>query len=622
MSPPRRLNSGRTTTDVGKAGPPVVPTPARRAPKQPMAMVSSAPEPMETPPAAEGRLADRPLPRLVQQLYRKRVTGRLVIQDEAGDESLVYLREGSAVHVDRPNDLDRLDRVLVETGLVSQRVVDRAAELSLGQGKRLGQVLLEMNALSPDVLADAIRAQLRRKLIRLFFVRKGRYEVFLHEHDYGRDDEMARIRLDPRSLLYPGIRTAYDDVRLMDELRPLTGFRFRLVALPAGFLDAMALGTGDATVMALQSRSLRLNDLPTLGGKLGESRAAVLALLYADLLETERLAEPAPAPPLQAAPSRVAQALSPVPSARTPSRPPRITPLPAPGHERAPSPPAPRIRLGSGDGVPRPVPPGHTAPVIAGAELRRRIEALMPKLEDLTLFELLGLTESASPEQVSAAYMQGVRQFHPDRLTGLGLADLVRQAERIMAKFGEASSVLSDAKRRAEYVRKLRGQPSEADSARNIIEAEQAWKQGETALKRGDLPRALERFNEAVKRNPAEHEYRAYLAWARYSESPSSKPLLAADTLRIIREALQQRPHFARGHFWIGEICKHQGQPEAAEAAFRACLEIDKDFLEAERELRLIDMRRKKGRTQEVKTASPPPPGKPGAGLLQRFLKR
>lgn len=584
-------------------------------------------EPEPTPPAAEGRLADRPVPRLIQQLYRKRVTGRLCLADESGDDSVVYLREGSAVHIERPNDLDRLDRVLADTGLVSARVLARAEELSRQQSKRLGLVLVEIGALAPDVLADAIRAQLRRKLIRLFFIRKGRYEVFLHEHDFGNGDELARIRLDPRSLIYPGIRTAYDDVRLIEELRPLVGFGFRLVVLPPGFIEALGMTPNETVVKLLQQRLVHLDELSALGPKPSDSRASVLALLYSDLLETERLPEAFPARVQlldSGATSRVAQSLSPVPNARTPSHPPRITPLPKPGQRSGrPTAPPQRVRLGSGDGVPRPIVIGNSSSIAAGADIRARVQAMMPRLDEMSLFELLGLSEAATPEQVSTAYMRGVRQYHPDRLMGLGLSDLTKDAERIMARYGEASSILSDPKRRSEYVRKLRGQPSDADNARNILEAEQSFRQGEVFLKRGDHSKALERFTEAVKRAPSESEYRAYLAWARYSDSASSKTMLAADTIRMIRDAVKERPHFARGHYWVGEIHKSLGDIEAAEKSFRDCLEIDKDFIEAQRELRLFEMRRGKSKPKETSKESEPTPSKSGASaLLNKLLRR
>lgn len=578
------------------------------------------------PPAAEGRLADRPIPRLIQQLYRKRVTGRLCLADESGDDSIVYLREGSAVHIERPNDLDRLDRVLADTGLVSERVLARAEEISRKENKRLGLVLVDIGALAADVLADAIRAQLRRKLIRLFFVRKGRYEVFLHEHDYGNGDELARIRLDPRSLIYPGIRTAYDDVRLMEELRPLVGFGFKLVILPPGFIDALGMSPTDPVVKLLSERLVRLEELATLGPKPSDTRAVVLALLYSDLLETERLADPMSSRVQlidAGATSRIAQSLSPVPNARMPSRPPRITPFPPAESRVPPMPPLPHVRAGSG--VPRaPVLANNSSSIVVAGDIRQRVNSLMPKIDDMSLFELLGLTEAATPEQVSTAYMRGVRQFHPDRLTGLGLADLTKDAERIMARYGEASAVLTDPKRRSEYVRKLRGQPSDADNARNILEAEQSFRQGEAFLKRGEFSKALERFTDAVKRNTAEVEYRAYLAWARYSDSASSKQMLAADTIRMIRDAMKERPHFARGHYWVGEIQKLQGDAESAEKSFRDCLEIDKDFLEAQRELRLFEMRRGKGKPKEP-TGEPEPttPAKGGASaLLNKLLRR
>src|SRR3569832_333183 len=36
-------------------------------------------------PAAQGQLRERPVPRLIQQLFRKRVTGSLVVTDGDGD---------------------------------------------------------------------------------------------------------------------------------------------------------------------------------------------------------------------------------------------------------------------------------------------------------------------------------------------------------------------------------------------------------------------------------------------------------------------------------------------------------------------------------------------------------
>ena len=62
--------------------------------------------------------------------------------------------------------------------------------------------------------------------------------------------------------------------------------------------------------------------------------------------------------------------------------------------------------------------PGARAPGrMAGpeAEIRRALEAALPLARESDLFARLGLPRGASPEEVKAAYLQLVKQFHPDR---------------------------------------------------------------------------------------------------------------------------------------------------------------------------------------------------------------
>jgi curved DNA-binding protein CbpA len=266
-----------------------------------------------------------------------------------------------------------------------------------------------------------------------------------------------------------------------------------------------------------------------------------------------------------------------------------------------------------------PPPPANPA----SSELRAQITALAAKLDSVSHHELLGVPETATPDQVSAAYLKAVRQYHPDRMAGLGLGDLAKQAERVMARLGEASAILGDPKRRADYVKKLRGEPTEADLARAILEAEVVFKRGESSLKNGDVAGALQAFTESVKKNPNEPQYRAYLAWARYCDPSARKEVLARETLRLINEVLKDRPHFAIAHHWVGEIHKFLGDVSAAEAAFRRAVDADKDFLDAQRELRLIEMRRAKNPPAKAAAATPgtqTAAAKPG--LLGKLLRR
>ena len=236
-----------------------------------------------------GSLEDRPIPRLLHDLFRKQVTGQLLIIDDCNDESRLYLRDGAPVHLERPNDIDRLDQVLIETGLVSQEVI-RNLSATLQPGKRLGEALIERGMVSAKALGDVLKVQMRRKLMRLFFPRKGQFAIYVEAHPFGTGGEFGEMRVDPRCLLYQGIRSAYDDARLEAELTPLKTLAFRLLpTLSSSVLEAMGFGASDPTIKALGERMLGLADLPVPGAKRMDSLSVVLALLYTDVLETAPL---------------------------------------------------------------------------------------------------------------------------------------------------------------------------------------------------------------------------------------------------------------------------------------------------------------------------------------------
>lgn len=570
-----------------------------------------------SPPAASGKLRDRPVPRLIQQVFRKRVTGCLDVTDDSGDVTRVYLRDGSPVHADRPTDIDRLDRILVSAGLVTQEVVDAAQAEMARTSRRLGEILIARGAIQRQVLAEVLKTQMRRKVTRLFFARQGTFEVYIETHPYGVGAELELMRVDPRGVLYPGIRAAYDNERLLHELKPLSGYSFRLVTtVPPAFLDAMGLPAKDPTVALLRQQAITLDDLPVAPSKPVESRAVALALLYSDLLDATALAAKVTVAP----PSGMYDALhEPVVALRDKRT--TWTAVPVLGEKtHIASAPAP---------APRPTttpatlssPSASSAAGSSAEALRAAILELHNKLEHSSHFEMLGVPENASNAEVNAAYMRAVRQYHPDRLAAAGLRDLTPQAEKVMARMGEASAILRDPKLRAEYLAARSGRKSESSQAVTLVDAEKSFQKGEAYLKKGDYQRAIECFTEAVKINPAEAQYRAYLAWSRFDDPHARKDLVARESLATIQQAVSESPRFARGFYWIGQIWKHLNDMPHAEKAFREAANLDKGFLEAEREVRLLEMRRARETKTRGTSGGPATANRP-TGLLNKILKR
>ena len=77
-------------------------------------------------------------------------------------------------------------------------------------------------------------------------------------------------------------------------------------------------------------------------------------------------------------------------------------------------------------------------------------------------YKILGVSRTASPEEISAAKNRLAKKYHPDANMKDGI-DTTKKMQRIL----EAYRILSDPKKRASYDRKVFGKPS-LDSDRNF----------------------------------------------------------------------------------------------------------------------------------------------------------
>jgi curved DNA-binding protein CbpA len=308
------------------------------------------------------------------------------------------------------------------------------------------------------------------------------------------------------------------------------------------------------------------------------------------------------------------------PSVIAPAAPPPAVIAPAPSSAAVVSPPAKATPTDGASAVARSPGTVRGAPAPTGdAALKARIERLAATLDTLSLFELLNVPENAKPEEVTAAHIRALRQFHPDRLMGAGLASLAKQAEKIMSRMSEAASILADPKKRKEYEDARAGKPVEVDPAVLVLQAEQTFKKGEELLKKGEHAKAVEAFAEAKDKTPDEPEYLAYWTWARFETPGAAKGTIARDCLTALEGVLKTKPTFALAKFWSGQIWKFLGDMSKAEHFFRETLALDPKMVDAEREVRLIVMRR--GKSASGASAPSTASARSGKGLLGKLFK-
>jgi cytochrome c-type biogenesis protein CcmH/NrfG len=122
---------------------------------------------------------------------------------------------------------------------------------------------------------------------------------------------------------------------------------------------------------------------------------------------------------------------------------------------------------------------------------------------------------------------------------------------------------------------------------------------GEVHFRKRDFASATDHFERAYALDP-KAVYLAARAWAIYMD-PQRKSELAK-ARQMMGEAIKQDPNCDRAHYQLGVIARVEGDMDRAERHFRDAVRSNPKHLEANQELRLIDMRRR----------NPPPAPKKG----------
>jgi curved DNA-binding protein CbpA len=236
----------------------------------------------------------------------------------------------------------------------------------------------------------------------------------------------------------------------------------------------------------------------------------------------------------------------------------------------------------------------------AANEIEALLANKMPLLDrGVDHFTLLGLSLDASAADIRSAYFTLARKLHPDRLAAIGLDDDERRAQRLMAQVNLAFAVLNDNAKRDEYLSVMRrggeaavkAEEAKADEmAMAIMRAEEAFKQGEMALRRDQLPQAIEAFQMAVELQPKEAEYQALLAWAQFAAAPD-KNAVAGATRKALQRAAETNDRLTSARFYLGRVERMLGREREALQYFEEVLAIKPSHTEAASEARILKQR-------------------------------
>lgn len=251
----------------------------------------------------------------------------------------------------------------------------------------------------------------------------------------------------------------------------------------------------------------------------------------------------------------------------------------------------------------------------AGPDARvKELRESAHKLITVDHFAALGVSRTATPDEVKKAFIEAAKSWHPDRVPS-GLDEVKPLFGKVFARLELARVTLSDPAQRARYLEEL-AKPETVATAKDISSAEAGLelRKAEGMLKKNDAVAAERHLRRAVQLAPNNVEYQVLLVWLQ------AKPDSSLDRLRELvldlDRLLVREPDSKRGYYYRGMLQKRLDLTKKAMADFARAAELDPHNIEAARELRIHTMRQERSDPARVEASD-------GAmGFFRKLFKR
>jgi len=563
---------------------------------------------------ARGSVGDRPWGLTLGALGMRGMTGQLVLTFD-GKPYQIAFSGGAVVGATSPLASDSAVRLAMTGGLLSSsQVADIARRQQANPQRDEIALIAELSRLTDEQAMKLRRRVVAQRAARTFSLERGEFTV---------DDRITLpivpgSELDIRAVIFLGAKANLSEARLAGELA-IFGSWFKLKEEVLVDLPQYGFGRTEDTVLDLLESGATLDDLLKVGSETHVVRAMIYALISCSALHSDARATAlprAPTRPLQ--PPR--PAAPPRPQPRPQTQPTQAMPADYPPRLQADDlgdiPTLRRIDEGIMDGATLRRPVGFDAPTSRRAPPQRVrqqshdpaqadvVKALIKKHHDLVKkradhYAILGTHPDSTPDEIRKAYFALARQLHPDRLSALDIPDETKAAQRVFAGVNAAFGVLSDPVRREDYTSILRrgGEAAVAaeqaraeEMALKILDAEEAFRRGEAALRRDQLPVAMQELLRALELNPEEVDYIAAYTWAEFCASPD-KLQVAAKARTTLDRAINKSPRSIAPRFYLGRVERMLGRDAEALRHFQAVLQIEPHHRDAATEARVIEQR-------------------------------
>jgi hypothetical protein len=227
--------------------------------------------------AIEGPLRELGIHDVFQLLDLSRKTGTLRVTSELRDnEGTVFFDNGRVIHASMRSQPQPLGTVLVRAGKITESDLEHARNVQRERigGPKLGELLIELGAITPRELERQVRQQIEAVVFELMSWREGFFSF--EERGVADAPLEASIRISTESLLMEGARRIDEWSRIADKV-PNLGVVPVLAPVDDNHPTLLDLLPNEWSVLALIDGS---KDLRMIAGALGQSDFDVAKIMY------------------------------------------------------------------------------------------------------------------------------------------------------------------------------------------------------------------------------------------------------------------------------------------------------------------------------------------------------
>jgi curved DNA-binding protein CbpA len=264
------------------------------------------------------------------------------------------------------------------------------------------------------------------------------------------------------------------------------------------------------------------------------------------------------------------------------------------------------------------------------AELLARKKEIQDKaagIDKEDYFTLLGVARDTPTAEIQKAFFGLAKKWHPDRVPAT-LADVKNLCAKVFGRMSEAHQTLMDPGKRTKYEASLKAgagaagddSPEAQAQVLAILEADMNYQKAEICLKRNDTKQAEEFCNKAIAVEPKQANYIAMLAWLQSLKPQKQDPGSTQQQVAELTRAIGISQACERAFFYRAMLLKRLGQEGPAVKDFKRAMELNPRNVDAQREVRLYNMR---GGEKAKPSNAPGSKGKDeGGGIFGKLFKK